>query len=243
MALNQETKVKGVVDIVFLLDVSGSMQPCLDALKANIAVFMDSLTTKNPNNQTPVKDWRGAVVGYRDVGADATWFEDNPFVRDANDLKAQLNRLKAEGGGDEPESLLDALFKVISKGQTDKGGQEDAQRWRYRSDAARVVVIFTDASFKPTLAISEAKGGTVSDIVNLCHSNRIILSIFAPDMPCYNDLAAIDKSEWESFSFDKADEQGAQKALVAFTANQDNFKKTLEQLAKSVSKSAAAETL
>jgi len=242
-AFNQERKVKGVVDIVFLLDVSGSMQPCIDALKTNISTFIDTLTTKNANNQSPVEDWRAAVIGFRDAEADKSWFEDKPFVRDANELKAQLTALKAEGGDDEPESLLDALFKVISKGQTDKGGQEDATKWRYRSDAARVVIVFTDASFKLKMSIPEAKGGTVDDIVNLCHANRIILSIFAPEMDCFNPLSAIDKSEWEAFAYDKADDKGAQKALADYTANKDNFRRTLEQLAKSVSKSAAAETL
>ena len=243
MAFNQETKVKGVVDVVFLLDVSGSMQPCIDALKTNISTFIDTLTTTNANNESPVKDWRAAVIGFRDAAADPEWFQDNPFVRDQAELKSQLTRLEARGGGDEPESLLDALYKVINKGQSDKGGPEDPQRWRYRSDAARVVIVFSDASFKPAMSIPEAKGGTVDDIVNLCHSNKIILSIFAPEMDCYNALSAIDKSEWEAFAFDATDPKGAQKALAEFTANKDNFKKTLEQLAKSVSKSAAAETL
>lgn len=239
----QEKKVKGVADIVFLLDVTGSMESCIEALKTNISTFIDTLTTKNANNQSPVKDWRASVVGYRDAEEDKDWFVDAPFVRDAAQLKAQLSTLKADGGGDEPESLLDALYKVINRGQTDKGGQEDPMQWRYRSDASRVVVVFTDAAYKPKLGIPEAKGGTVDDIVNLCHSNKIILSIFAPEMDCYNALSAIDKSEWEAFSYDTADKEGAQKALAEFTANQENFRKTMEQLARSVSKSAAAETL
>lgn len=240
---DQEKKVKGVADIVFLLDVTGSMEPCIEALKANISTFIDTMTTKNANNQSPVRDWRACVVGYGDVEEDKGWLVDNPFVRDAAQLKAQLAALKAEGGGDEPESLLDALYKVINRGQIAKGGQEEPGKWRYRSDAARVIVVFTDAAFKPKLAIPEAKGGTVDDIVNLCHTNKIILSIFAPEMDCYNALSAIDKSEWEAFSFDATDREGAQKALAAFTANKESFRKTMEQLARSVSKSAAAETL
>ena len=31
---------KGVIDLVFLLDVSGSMQACIDAIKANIGDFV-----------------------------------------------------------------------------------------------------------------------------------------------------------------------------------------------------------
>jgi hypothetical protein len=111
-------KTKGVADIVFLIDVTGSMAPIIDALRKNIEVFVDSLSSGDANNAAPVKDWRGKVVGYRDIEAAEAeglpWIVDNPFVRDAGALKAQLATLQAAGGGDEPESLLDALYKVAS---------------------------------------------------------------------------------------------------------------------------------
>src|SRR5688500_7523895 len=60
-------KSKGVADIVFLVDVSGSMSTCIDALRKNIEMFIDSLSHGDANNAAPVKDWRGKVVGYRDL--------------------------------------------------------------------------------------------------------------------------------------------------------------------------------
>ncbi len=231
---SQQTKTKGVVDIVFLLDITGSMQPCIDALKENIATFVESLTTADPQNPSPVKDWRARVVGYRDFESDAEPLVDQPFVRDPGQLRQQLAKLVAIGGGDEPESLLDAIYKVATVGQTDKGAQaEDPFKWRYRSDAARVVIIFTDASFKPVMALPEARGGTLTDVTNVVMANRLILSIFAPDIPCYNELSAIDKSEWEVVT------GGANPpdSLAKFTSNRENFRNTLKQLARSVSKS------
>jgi hypothetical protein len=77
-------------------------------------------------------------------------------------VEAQLANLRAAGGGDEPESLLDALYKVATMEATPKGAQgEEPNKWRYRSDAARVVIVFTDASFKETMSIPEAKGGSL----------------------------------------------------------------------------------
>ena len=55
------SKTKGVADIVFVVDVSGSMAPCIDALRRNIEIFIDSLSHDDPNNAAPVKDWRGKV--------------------------------------------------------------------------------------------------------------------------------------------------------------------------------------
>jgi hypothetical protein len=234
------SKTKGVADIVFVVDVSGSMAPCIDALRRNIEIFIDSLSHGDPNNAAPVKDWRGKVVGYRDIeAADSEglpWIVDNPFVRDAAALKAQLAGLQASGGGDEPESLLDALFTVASMEATPKGSQtEDPTKWRYRSDAARVVIVFTDASFKETMSVPAAKGGSLQDVANVVMANRIILSLFAPNFEGYDRLSQIDKSEWEVVEFEGL---SPQEALQKFTSDPVNFRTTLKQLAASVSRSA-----
>ncbi len=233
-------KTKGVADIVFVVDVSGSMASCIDALRKNIETFIESLSRGDGNTAAPVRDWRGKVVGYRDIESAESeglpWLVDNVFVRDAAALKAQLAGLEAKGGGDEPESLLDTLYKVASMPATPKGSQtEDPDKWRYRSDAARVVIVFTDASFKETMSLPEAKGGSLQDVANLVMANRIILSLFAPNFEGYDRLSQIDKSEWEVVEFEGLN---AQEALQKFTADPVNFRNTLQQLAASVSRSA-----
>ena len=233
-------RTKGVADLVFLIDVSGSMAPCIDALRRNIEVFVDSLSRGDANNAAPVKDWRGKVVGYRDIESaeheGLPWIVDNEFVRDAGALKAQLAALQAAGGGDEPESLLDALYQVASMEAVPKGSQqEDPRKWRYRSDAARVVVVFTDASFKETLNLPQAKGGSLQDVANIVMANRIILSLFAPNFDGYDRLSQIDKSEWEVVEYEGLNPQ---EALQKFTSDPVNFRNTLKQLAASVSRSA-----
>jgi hypothetical protein len=234
------SKTKGVADIVFLVDISGSMMPCIDALRRNIEIFIDSLSQGDPNNAAPVRDWRGKVVGYRDIEAAQSeglpWIVDNPFVRDAGALKAQLAGLQAAGGGDEPESLLDALFTIASMEATPRGSQsEDPIKWRYRSDAARVVIVFTDAPFKETMSVPAAKGGSLQDVANVVMANRIILSLFAPNFEGYDRLSQIDKSEWEVVEYEGL---SPQEALQKFTSDPVNFRTTLKQLAASVSRSA-----
>jgi hypothetical protein len=233
-------KTKGVADIVFMIDVSGSMEPCIDALRMNIEAFAESLGRGDANNAAPVKDWRAKVVGYRDLdsaaGEGIPWIVDNPFVRDVSALKGQLGGLRAMGGADEPESLLDALFKVATMDAVPKGSQAvDPNKWRYRSDAARVVIVFTDASFKETMGIPEAKGGSLQDVANVVMANRIILSLFAPNFEGYDRLSQIDKSEWEVVEYEGLSPQAA---LQKFTSDPVNFRNTLKQLAASVSRSA-----
>lgn len=242
MQTETKTKVKGVADILFLLDATGSMQSNIDAVKDNIGAFLDSLAAPiGFNAAPPLKDWRAAVWAYRDAGCDGDlWLERNPFVRSAGELHGQLSRIVAQGGGDEPESLLDALHAVANLPAAPKGAQtEDANAWRYRSEAARVVVVFTDASYHPSLASDPALG--LADVANAVTEARIRLSIFAPAMECYDDLSQIDKCEYTPVAVEPGETPVA--ALARFTGDAAHFRKTLEMLAKSVSASAAADAL
>lgn len=232
--MSQSEKVKGVVDIVFLLDKSGSMKPCLDALRDNIGVFVNFLANGTANQPSPVKDWRIKVAGYSDVDVDgAAWWTAFPFSRDVPAIQANLGGLVAAGGGDEPESLLDALYQLTAMGSTEKGAEPDPEKWRYRSAAARVVIFFTDATYKPVMSLSEAKGGTLQDLSVQLQAQRVILSGFVPEAPCYDDLSALDKSELEIIG----PLATAQASMAEFTKDEKNFRRTLEALAKSVSKS------
>jgi len=227
----------GIADFIFLIDGTGSMKPCMDALKNNISFFFEALSSA----QSPVTDWRGKVVTFRDQKVDGgKWFEDNDFVSSEEELKAQLNKLEPVGGGDEPESALDAIHKIATMDITPEGSQESSPNtWRAKSlRAARILIIFTDASPHPVMTYEGGAGGNVHDVINACHTNRIIPFIYAPDIETWEDFAATDKAEWESL--DGPDFQQSMKKMVE---NEVNFAKVLEALAKSVSKSAAAVAL
>lgn len=238
------TKTKGVCDIVFLIDATGSMQPAINDLKKNIKLFFNQLNASDENGTPMVKDWRARVIGFRDVIADREWYIDNVFTRDPNEIERQLDEIKADGGGDEPESLLDALYKVAKFGSTPKAAQEeDPTKWRYRSDAARIVIVFSDASFHGTTSLPEAPGLDWQEVANLVMQEKLRLSLYAPQMSCYDDLSQIDKCEYMPIEFDPEIPNDPVYKLRDFTADTANFQKTLEQLAKTVSVSAVAEVL
>ncbi len=240
MSLSQSEKVKGTCDIMFLLDASGSMAPCIDALMENIAVFVQGM--QDPQAPEHVGDWRCTVWGYRDVVADKDrWLVSNPFVRDVAGLRAQLGDLRARGGGDEPESLLDALYKAATLPASDRGQPEDPVRWRYRSAAARVIIVFSDASFHPTMSIPEAAGGSVQDVINAITANRFATVFYAPGFACYDDLSVMDKAEFEQIC--GGDDPDPPKAMANYTQDKANFAKALAALAKTVTKSAVVEAL
>lgn len=242
-------KVKGVVDIIFLIDATGSMSPEIEAVKKHVGNFLDSLKhPKNPN-AVPIKDWRAAVYAYRDHDYDTAhglpWFISNPFSRDPNEVKRQLNEIQAAGGGPEPESLLDALLKISQMPAMEKGiqmSEEDPNMWRYRSSAARAVIVFTDATFHEE--IPSSPGATMEDVQNSINSSRIRLYIFAPgfnDFDRYQDLEQVcDKAIYNAVPLNGLTPI---EALATYMSDDANFGRTLEGLAKTVTQTAREETL
>lgn len=224
-----EPKKKGIADIVFLVDATGSMGGCIDGLKTNLDNFFTTLANASANSGFAIEDWRAKVVGFRDIEVDGSaWYEDNPFVRDVTQLRSQLSHLVANGGGDCPESLLDAIYNLSQMGETGHGS-EDANKWRRASDAQRTIAIFTDAPFKKVMRVSGAAGGTVNDVVNQINNNKLKLFIFAPDDPGYDELSAANYVEYKPIGGSGLDE---------VTSDASVFEKLLLQLAKSISVSA-----
>ena len=236
-----QKKVKGVVDIVFLMDATGSMQPCIDALRDNVKMFIGELTA-GANNQSLVKEWRAKVVGYRDFLFDSEPIVDNPFTDDPTVLAAQLGALVAEGGGDEPESLLEGIYYVARKmGESGKEDPLSPDKWRPRNTGARAIIVFTDATYHEEM--EEPKGGGIDDVKNAIRENKLILQIYAPEeMDCHAALSRIDKAAYYEYEYDDTAEGGAAQGLQEFTSNTETFQAALRALAATISASADEET-
>jgi len=90
-----------------------------------------------------------------------------------------------------------------------------------------------------TTSSPEAGGATFDDVAREVMAARIRLSLYAPETDCYQTISAIDKCEWEMVGT----LSDAVEKMQEFSANTANFKKTMEQLAKSISVSATTPTL
>ena len=179
-----------------------------------------------------IKDWRICVIGYRDKLVDrSNWFIDNPFTMDIAEVKAQLFALHIGGGGDEPQSLLDAMYNLTQWPVAQKDATPSSTGWRHPHDAVRMVVIFTDASCHPSLEAASGLDGSVDDLIQAYHANKLKVVLFAPDAPLYAELPAMLDLEWNPVG--RPDENPVQ-ALIDYTSNTDNFRKVIKDLAKTV---------
>src|SRR5580658_6290169 len=116
------------VDIVFVLDVTESMQPYIDAVKQNVIAFAQDL-------QSNSRDYRLGLVTFEDyvVSAypDCNCAYRQSFTSDVKQFSDWVGTLHAGGGGDIPEDQLDALSY--------------AAKFPFRPEAEGIIIIVTDA--------------------------------------------------------------------------------------------------
>src|SRR3954452_458577 len=102
-------KQKPKVEVVFCLDTTGSMGGLIDGAKAKIWAICNQIAGGKP---TP--DLKVGLVAYRDKGDDyITKVVD--LTADLDSIHAELKKFTANGGGDAPESVNQALDDGVNK--------------------------------------------------------------------------------------------------------------------------------
>jgi hypothetical protein len=188
------------VDIVFCIDVTGSMTPILDAVKAHAIGFYDDVQTNLTAKGKNVSQLRVRVVAFRDLVADGdAALEESPFFtlpEERTSFSEFVNGLIAQGGGDAPESGLEATALAINSPWTTTG---DRRR--------QVIVVWTDQPAHPLdpsavpadlgsriPADFSALTDTWEDEQGVMGSSSKRLILFAPDGPGWSDISAV----WEN---------------------------------------------
>jgi len=95
------------LDVLFLLDATGSMSDEIDQLKDNILSISAQIRAL-PSRP----DVRFALVSYRDRG-DEYVTRTTDFTADIQQFQRALMNVQAGGGGDDPESLNEALHQAV----------------------------------------------------------------------------------------------------------------------------------
>ena len=188
------------VDITFCVDVTGSMTPILDQVKANALGFYDDVQANLTEKGKNVDQLRVRVIAFRDFKADGdAAMQESPFFAlpaSQADFSAFVNGLIAEGGGDAPESGLEAVALAINSPWTTTG---DRRR--------QVIVVWTDQPAQPldpSVLPGELASRVPVDFSALTDlweneqgpmgSSAKRLILFAPDGPGWSDISGV----WEN---------------------------------------------
>jgi Mg-chelatase subunit ChlD len=115
------------LDLVFLVDATGSMDDEIGKLKATLQTIATELA------QLPAQpDLCFALVAYRDK-QDEFLLRSHDFTNNLNAFQGVLNKLQALGGGDYPEAMSEALHHTVHQ-----------LSWRGHG-ATRMVFLLADA--------------------------------------------------------------------------------------------------
>lgn len=143
-----------VADIVFVLDITGSMQPQINGIKDGIKQFVAGLSNKDV-------DARIALVGFRDAVADRNWLVQPKvggeyFTKDFDAFGKQVGTIRAGGGAGGPASALQGLA--------------EASKLPFRDNASRVFVLISD---EPPKLHPNTVPKTVPDAIELMQGSKI----------------------------------------------------------------------
>ncbi|MCM1295438.1 MAG: VWA domain-containing protein [Muribaculaceae bacterium] len=125
------------IDVVFCIDGTGSMAPCIESVKSNARRFHLEFVSAMTDFGSEIDSMRVKVIVFRDYHDDGEQaMVESPFFElptDTADFEKFLADVSANGGGDNPENGLEALYYAMKSDFT--AGAKDRQ----------VIVLFTDA--------------------------------------------------------------------------------------------------
>lgn len=143
-------KIKYNVDMVFVIDATGSMDNIIDIVKQNALNFYTDVTDAMTRKRKVIDTLRIKVIAFRDYIADganamlSTDFFELP--RDEAEFSNTVNAIEAEGGGDDPEDGLEAVAYAI-RSPWNRDGIKRRQ----------IIVVWSDA---PTHALGSGAGNS-----------------------------------------------------------------------------------
>ncbi len=139
------------IEVAFVLDTTGSMGGLIDGAKRKVWAIADEIRKVHPNAEIKI-----GLVAYRDRG-DAYVTDKTELTSDISAVYGKLLMFQAQGGGDGPESVNEALAVAVN-----------GLAWTRSDDTRRLIFLVGDAPphmdyvqdvpFTDTLKIAEAQG-------------------------------------------------------------------------------------
>jgi Mg-chelatase subunit ChlD len=196
------------VEVVFVLDTTGSMSGLIQAAKEKIWAIANTLATTKPAPLIKM-----GLVGYRDRG-DAYITKKTDLTDDLDVVYETLMGFQASGGGDTPESVNQALHEAVTQLEWTK--DEGAYRVIFLVGDCPPHMDYNDDVKYPETCKIAAKAGIII--------NTIQCGTHAPTEPIWTEIA--DRAEGRYFRVEQSG--GAILASTPFDAELAGLSRELE---------------
>jgi len=168
------------IEVVFILDTTSSMSGLIQAAKEKIWSIASTMASAQEN-----PDIKMGLVAFRDRG-DAYITRVFDLSDDLDSMYASLMDFKAQGGGDSPESVNQALYEAIHK----ISWSQDSQVYKVAflvGDAPPHMDYPDDVKYPLTLAAAKHKGIVVNTIQSGQHQFT---------RPAWQEIAALGHGDY-----------------------------------------------
>lgn len=144
------------LDVVFVIDVSGSYGDDIETLRSSAGQIVDALLARGIDVQFAVSEFADFPVSNFGDSGDIPYRRITRMTSNRASVLAGINQLFLRSGYDEPESQLEALYQVATGAGRDINGDGsydiavgdvEPSPVGFRTGAAKVVLFATDAPF------------------------------------------------------------------------------------------------
>ena len=180
------------VDIVFVIDATGSMSGEINNVRTNIASFAENLLESGLNIRFCIIDYRDITDGER---TNVHTVSGSHWMTDIDSVVSALGSIRASGGGDTPATVMDPLGYVA-----------DNSLMSWRSDAYKFAFVLTDANYKT----SNTHGySSMSQLVNQLAAMKVVTSVITSTTysDTYSELYETTGGIWADINSGSFDEE------------------------------------
>ena len=161
------------VDLVFVIDTTGSMSDKIESLLATCSRFADDFNALHLNH-------RIAIVSFGDLRVPGDKIQNTAFTSDVEVTKKSLRHIpRNSGGGNQGESSLEALERALSL--------------PFRPEAVKTIVLITDEP-------ADQQRLRADDMIGRLTERELLVFVASPPYKYYQRMALRNGGQWYRIS-------------------------------------------
>jgi hypothetical protein len=167
------------IDLVYLIDITGSMGDDLPNIQAAIGVMLTAITASFTNVRLGLATHQDFPIAPYGSAGDVPWALDDPLGTPSAVIEASVGALVASGGNDFPESQYHAI-------------KETLDNMNFIAGRLPVIILMTDADFHDSdVEVGYPGPGRIATLATIAAESAVVFTMISQNPP---DLDGIDQN-------------------------------------------------